>query len=113
VSVLLSRLVLAALFLVAAAPARAQDPIRIATEGAYPPFNYVENNEAAGFEVDLARALCTAMGAPCTFVLQDWDGMIPGLRENRYDAIMSSMEITRSAGRKSRSRNGITASLPP
>lgn len=68
--------------------------VRIATEGAYPPFNYVENNEAAGFEVDLGKALCVAMKVTCSIVLQDWDGMISGLKEHRYDAIMSSMEIT-------------------
>ena len=72
----------------------AQASLRIATEGAYPPFNYVENGEPAGFEVDLGRALCDAMGLPCTFVLQEWDGMYAALRENRFDAIMSSMEVT-------------------
>jgi polar amino acid transport system substrate-binding protein len=69
-------------------------PIRIATEGAYPPFNYVENNEPAGFEVELGRAMCEAMNASCTFVLQDWDGMRGGLKERRFDAIISSLEIT-------------------
>jgi polar amino acid transport system substrate-binding protein len=71
-----------------------QRSIRIATEGAYPPFNYVDQNEPAGFEADLGRALCEAMSASCTFLIQDWEGMIPGLKEGRYDAIMSSMEIT-------------------
>lgn len=83
--------------LAASAVATAQDdpaPIRIATEGAYPPFNYVENNEPAGFEVDLGRALCGAMKVACTFQLQDWDTMIPALKDGRFDAIMSSMEIT-------------------
>ena len=74
--------------------ASAQRTIRIATEGAYPPFNYVDQNEPAGFEVDLGRALCEAMSASCTFVLQDWDGMIGALKEGKFDAIMSSMEIT-------------------
>lgn len=94
-----ARVLLTALTVVlaASAAATAQDdpaPIRIATEGAYPPFNYVENNEPAGFEVDLGRALCGAMKAACTFQLQDWDTMIPALKEGRFDAIMSSMEIT-------------------
>jgi polar amino acid transport system substrate-binding protein len=71
-----------------------QQAVRIATEGAYPPFNYVENNEPAGFEVELGRAMCEAMAATCTFVLQDWDSMRSGLKEGRYDAIMSSLEIT-------------------
>ncbi|MGA0593453.1 transporter substrate-binding domain-containing protein [Enterovirga sp. CN4-39] len=79
----------------AQAPSAPAQPIRIATEGAYPPFNYVENNEPAGFEIELGRAMCEAMAATCTFVLQDWDGMVSGLKERRYDAIMSSMEITK------------------
>jgi polar amino acid transport system substrate-binding protein len=77
-----------------AGEAVAQRDIRIATEGAYPPFNYVDQNEPAGFEVDLGRALCEAMSASCTFLIQDWEGMIPGLKEGKFDAIMSSMEIT-------------------
>ncbi len=87
-------LVLVASLLIGLLPARAEESLRIATEGAYPPFNYVENNEPAGFEVDLARALCAAMTVSCTIVLQDWDGMRAGLKERRYDAIMSSVEIT-------------------
>jgi polar amino acid transport system substrate-binding protein len=87
-------LLLAASLSFPAASARAEQTIRIATEGAYPPFNYVDNNEPAGFEIELARALCAAMHATCTFQIQDWDGMISGLRESRYDAIVSSMEIT-------------------
>jgi polar amino acid transport system substrate-binding protein len=85
----------------AAGGALAAQSLKIATEGAYPPFNYVDqNNEPAGFEVDLGRALCTAMGATCTFVVQDWDGMIGALRAGRFDAIMSSMEITPERARK-------------
>jgi polar amino acid transport system substrate-binding protein len=34
------------------------------------------------------------MKVVCTFVQQDWDGMIPGLVSNHYDAIMAAMEIT-------------------
>lgn len=88
--------VLATLCLLAAmaSPAAAQAELRIATEGAYPPFNYVEGQEPAGFEVELGRALCAAMRLPCNFVLQEWDGMHAALKEKRVDAIMSSMEIT-------------------
>lgn len=93
-------LALAAGLWLGAAPAFADPTIRIATEGAYPPFNYVENNEPTGFEIDLGRALCEAMKASCSFVLQDWDGMISGLKERRYDAILSSMEITEDRRRR-------------
>ncbi len=68
--------------------------VRIASEGARPPYNYLENNELAGFEIDLARDLCARMKVYCSFTAQDWDGLIPGLLAHRYDAIMAAMEIT-------------------
>jgi polar amino acid transport system substrate-binding protein len=83
------------------AAAQAVRSLRIATEGAYPPFNYVDaNNEPAGFEIDLGRAFCAAMAAECTFVIQDWDGMTGALRAGRFDAIMSSLEITPERARR-------------
>jgi polar amino acid transport system substrate-binding protein len=68
--------------------------VRIATEGAFPPFNYLENNEPQGFEIDLAKALCEAMDVTCTFVVREWDGIIKGLLAKDYDAIMASLAVT-------------------
>ena len=71
------------------------DSIRIGTEGAYPPWNAKdESGKLIGFEVELANWLCIYMGADCTLVEQDWDGMIPGLIMRKYDAIMAGMSIT-------------------
>jgi polar amino acid transport system substrate-binding protein len=77
--------------------ATAQDKpsIKVAVEGAYPPFNYLDqNNELQGFEVDLLKALCDAMQTECTLVSHEWDGIIRGLLNHEYDAIVSSLEIT-------------------
>lgn len=73
---------------------QAQD-LRIATEGYYAPFNYLtEDGELAGFDVEIADALCAEMGASCELVQNDWDALIPGLSANEYDVIVASMSIT-------------------
>lgn len=84
----------AALTVGLAAQANAET-LRIGTEGAYPPFNYIESDGTiAGFDVDIGRELCKRMGVECEVVAQDWDGIIPGLIANKYDFIVASMFIT-------------------
>jgi polar amino acid transport system substrate-binding protein len=95
---------LALLILAAAAGVRAQGQgpqqgawrdIDIASEGAHPPFNFLDqNNELAGFEIDLARELCQRMQARCRFSTQEWDSLIPNLLSGQYDAIMAALDIT-------------------
>ena len=77
---------------------RAQDKptaITIATEGAYAPWNFTgADGKAEGMEIDLANDLCSRMKVKCTIVIQDWDGLIPGLTAGKFDVIMASMFIT-------------------
>lgn len=86
-----------AALLATAGTAAAQDwsRIRIATEGAYPPWNTTNAaGQLEGFEIDLAKDLCRRMEAECEIVAQEWDGIIPGLTTGRYDAIMAGMSVT-------------------
>lgn len=76
------------------APAAAET-VRFATEGNLAPFEYVDaNGELQGFDVDIAHALCEQMQVTCEVVAQDWDGLIPGLKVHKFDAIIASMSIT-------------------
>ncbi|MDG4889957.1 MULTISPECIES: transporter substrate-binding domain-containing protein [unclassified Mesorhizobium] len=83
-----------ALTLITSANAGDLTSIKIATEGVYPPFNYVDGGKLTGFDVDIANALCEKAKLKCEIVTQEWDGMIPGLVAHKYDAIVASMNIT-------------------
>ncbi|RVD20427.1 transporter substrate-binding domain-containing protein [Mesorhizobium sp. M4B.F.Ca.ET.017.02.2.1] len=86
-----------AAFLLAAGLAHAEErrAITIASEGASPPWDYIDTNGALiGFDIDVGKELCTRMKLQCTFIAQDWDGIIPGLLVKKYDAIMAGMSIT-------------------
>ncbi|MDT3424015.1 polar amino acid transport system substrate-binding protein [Pseudomonas protegens] len=81
--------------LVIAASTAQAETLKIATEGAYPPFNYVDsNNQLHGFDVDIANALCKQMQVECQIVAQDWEGIIPALLAKKYDAVVASMIAT-------------------
>jgi octopine/nopaline transport system substrate-binding protein len=69
--------------------------IKIATEGAYAPWNFTTaDGKLAGLEIDLANDFCARMKIKCTIVAQDWDGLIPSLTVGKFDVIMASMFIT-------------------
>jgi octopine/nopaline transport system substrate-binding protein len=76
--------------------ATAQDRVvKIATEGAYAPWNFTSaGGKLEGFDIDLANELCNRIKMKCEIVAQDWDGIIPALQAKKYDAIMAGMSIT-------------------
>jgi ABC-type amino acid transport substrate-binding protein len=83
----------------AASLAQAQAPewkkLRIGVEGAYPPFSEIgPDGKLKGFEIELVQAYCASMGAQCTLVQQEFDGLIPALQSRKVDAIFASVSIT-------------------
>lgn len=69
--------------------------VRLATEGAYPPFNFINDaGEVAGFERDLGDELCKRAALECQWLTNEWDSIIPNLQSGNYDVIIAGMSIT-------------------
>lgn len=85
-----------AVLALAAGTAWAQQTVRMGTEGAYPPYNFIDNatGEVAGFERELGDELCKRAELTCTWVQNEWDSIIPNLQSGNYDTIMAGMSIT-------------------
>jgi polar amino acid transport system substrate-binding protein len=75
--------------------------IRFLTEMDYPPFNYPgADGNPAGFNVDLARLMCEELRVNCTVQMRRFDTLIDALAENRGDAVIASLAVTRDARRR-------------
>jgi polar amino acid transport system substrate-binding protein len=84
-----------AVLALSASAALAQDTVRMGTEGAYPPYNFInDNGEVDGFERELGDELCARAELTCEWVKNDWDSIIPNLVSGNYDTIMAGMSIT-------------------
>lgn len=69
--------------------------IRMGTEGAYPPYNFLNDaGEVDGFERELGDELCKRAELTCEWVTNEWDSIIPNLVSGNYDTIMAGMSIT-------------------
>ena len=85
----------AALAAAFAATAVSAQTVRLGTEGAYPPYNFInDKGEVDGFERELGDELCKRAALTCTWVTNDWDSIIPNLVSGNYDVIIAGMSIT-------------------
>ncbi|WP_425098864.1 transporter substrate-binding domain-containing protein [Tropicibacter sp. S64] len=78
-----------------AAFAESHSVVRMGTEGAYPPYNFInDKGEVDGFERELGDELCARASLTCEWVTNDWDSIIPNLVSGNYDTIIAGMSIT-------------------
>ncbi|MEL6958875.1 MAG: transporter substrate-binding domain-containing protein [Pseudomonadota bacterium] len=69
--------------------------VRMGTEGAYAPWNFINDaGEVDGFERELGDELCARAELTCEWVTNEWDSIIPNLVSGNYDTIIAGMSIT-------------------
>lgn len=67
----------------------------IANEGGFPPFNMTAaDGTLEGFDIDLGNAICETIKVTCSYVTNEWSGIIPALEAKKFDVIVGGMGIT-------------------
>ena len=91
----MKKLLLATALVSFSGAAFAQDVVRLGTEGAYPPYNFVNDaGEVDGFERKFGDELCKRAALTCEWTTNEWDSIIPNLQSGNYDVIIAGMSIT-------------------
>lgn len=91
----MNKLLITAALAAFATTATAGDTVRMGTEGAYPPYNFINDaGEVDGLEREVGDKLCEIAKLDCTWVVNDWDSIIPNLVSGNYDTIIAGMSIT-------------------
>jgi polar amino acid transport system substrate-binding protein len=91
----MKKLVIAAAALALSAGMGLAQTVRMGTEGAYPPYNFINDaGEIDGFERELGDELCKRAELTCEWVTNEWDSIIPNLVSGNYDTIIAGMSIT-------------------
>ncbi|WP_415183127.1 transporter substrate-binding domain-containing protein [Phaeovulum sp.] len=91
----MKKLILMASVLALTAGMATAQTVRMGTEGAYPPFNFInDKGEVDGFERELGDELCKRADLTCEWVTTDWDSIVPNLMSGNYDTIIAGMSIT-------------------
>lgn len=75
--------------------AQAAETLDIATDATFPPFEYIDSEgKLVGYDIELMEAVCEAAELDCNIFNAAWDGMIPGLIDGKYDALISQLTVT-------------------
>lgn len=74
------------------APA-AKPVLNVGTEATYAPFEYTENNQYVGFDMDLIRAIGEAEGMEVKISPLGFDALIPAVQAGTVDCCISAMTI--------------------
>lgn len=71
-----------------------KEEFRFAMSGLYKPFNFSEQGQLVGFDVEIGHALAEKMDMKPVPITNPWETLIQGLLSDKYDAILGSMAIT-------------------
>ncbi len=76
------------------AAAELQDSYVVVTDTSFVPFEFEEDGEYVGFDIDIINAIADRAGFEIELETTNFDGMIPGLQTGTFDVAIAGMTIT-------------------
>lgn len=70
------------------------DVLNVATTPNFPPYEYIENNELKGYDVDIINEIGKRLGVEINFKHMDFDALIPTLKSGKVDLIGAILKKT-------------------
>lgn len=75
--------------------------IRFLTTADFPPFNFRDaNGELIGYNIDLAKRICTEVNVACTIQAWPWDQAADALADNQGDALIAGLAVSSDTAKR-------------
>ena len=94
ISIALAVVMLLTAVVVLSACGKDEDVLVMATNAAFPPYEYVEGGEFAGIDVEIAGKIAEKLGMELKIEDVDFGAIIGGVAEGKYDMGMAGMTVT-------------------
>ena len=78
------------------AKVKAAGTLRVGTETAFAPFDFIDAGQHVGLNVDLFEEIGKEMGVKIAWVALPWDGVLPGLDAGKFDMVAGPATITKA-----------------
>jgi polar amino acid transport system substrate-binding protein len=82
--------------LLASCSSKSDDALVVATDAAFPPFEYIDEDtkDIIGFDIDLMNAIAEKADLNIEYQNVAWDPLLAGMADCQYDMAISAMTIT-------------------
>lgn len=77
-----------------------KDTYTVVGDTSFVPFEFKEDGEYVGFEIDLIHALADEVGFEVDYKTTNFDGIIPGLQTGTFDIALAGIGITEKRAKK-------------
>ena len=75
--------------------------ITVAMEGTWAPWTYHDEKDVlVGYDVEVAEKIAEKLGVKAEFIEGEWDGLLAGLEDGRYDIMVNGVDLTEERAKK-------------